>query len=76
MCQLLASSRGQFLDRTEYRLAEIIHPSAIQPPIESLTYFTASQREIEVILIVGHRVLDEVSERVCLRTVGGNVLES
>ena len=50
-------------DRTENGPVEFVQPSPIQSPVQGLTYFTAGPSKIEVILIVGHRILDDVSQK-------------
>ena len=59
----LSSSRGQLSDRPEYRLVELIQSSPIQSPVKSLTYFSAGQSKIDVIPVVGHRVLGGVNPK-------------
>ena len=59
----LSDSRGQLSDCPKYRSAEFFQSPPIHSPVESLTYFTASPPKVDVILIVGHRVLYNVSRK-------------
>ena len=53
-----SGSRSQIPNRVEDRLVEFIQLSPLQSPVEHLTYITASPSKFDVILIVGHGVLD------------------
>ena len=50
-------SRCQLSNCIEDRLFELIQSSSLQLPVEYLTNITAGTPKVEVILIVGHRVL-------------------
>ena len=57
-----SGSRSQGPNRTEDGLVQFIRPSPLQSLVERLAYFTASLPNFNVILIVGHRVLDHCEE--------------
>jgi hypothetical protein len=69
--------QGQISNRIEDGLVESIYPSSLQSLVEYLAYVTASPPKVDVILIVGHRVLERRESEVHLRrAVGRVVLES
>jgi hypothetical protein len=49
---------GQISNRVKDGLVEFFQSSPLQSPVERLTYTGAGLPKIDVILIVGHRVLD------------------
>ena len=52
-------SRSQTSDRIDEWLVEFIQSSPLQSPVECLTNISASPSKFEIVLIVGHRVLDK-----------------
>jgi hypothetical protein len=68
--------RSQLSDRIENGLIELVQLPPLQFPVEYLTYISTSLPEVDVILIVGHRVLDGRESEVHLRRAGGNARES
>jgi hypothetical protein len=71
-----SGSRSQLSDRIEDGLIELVQLSSLQFPVEYLECITASPPEVEVILVVGHRVLDRRESEVRLHRVIENVPES
>ena len=53
-----SGSRSQLSNRVEYGLVDLIQLSSPQLPVEYLAYIAASPPKVDVILIVGHRILD------------------
>ena len=49
---------GQFLDRLESGLTEIVQSSPFQTPVEGATHTSAKQSEVDAIPIICHGVLD------------------
>ena len=69
-----SGSHSQLSDSTEHGSVEFFQLSPVQSPVQGLTHFTAGPPKIDVVLIVGHRVLDGVSRKP--NRVGGDVPES
>ena len=63
-------SRGQISNRIEDGLGEFIQPSSLQSPVEGFTYTGARSPKLKVILVVGHRILDNVSQEFLLAEEG------
>ena len=59
----MAHVRSQLADRAKDRPAERIQPCSFQSPVESLTHFTASPSQVDIISIICHRVLGGVSHK-------------
>ena len=69
-------SRSKLSDRIEDGLVELIQISSLQFPVKHLTYVAASPAKIDVILIVGHGVLDRCESEAHFHRVEGIVPES
>ena len=67
---------SQIPNRIQDGPGESILLSPLQSPIEYLTYITAHPPKVDVILIVGHRVLHRCELEGCFRRVGRDVRES
>ena len=67
--------RSQTSNRLEDGLIELIQSSTFQSPIERLTYISTSTPKLDVILIVGYRILGRRESEVQLRRVGENIPE-
>ena len=68
-------SRSQTSDRFEDGLVELIQSSAFQSPVERLTYISTSPPKVDIILIVGYRILGRRESGVQRRRVDENVPE-
>ena len=66
--------RCKLIYRVAHRLAEIAQFLPPHSPLEGFAYISAGQTEVNVILIVGHRVLEICEPGVPTRTRGGNLL--
>jgi hypothetical protein len=71
-----SGSRSKISNRIENRLVEFIQSSPLQSSVEYLAYITASLSKLDVVPIVGHRVLDKRESGDRLGRVRGNVLGS
>ena len=62
--------RGKISDGIEDGLSELIHASPFQSPIECLAYASARPPELDVILVVGHRILEDRESEIRLHRMG------
>ena len=69
-------SLSELSNRTEDGLVELIQLPSLQLPVEYLTHVTANPAKVDVVLIVGHSVLEGCESEVRLHRVGGNTRES
>jgi hypothetical protein len=66
-----SDSRSQISDRIEGGLVEFVQLFPLQSPMEHFAHITAIPPKVDVILIVGHCVLDSGESAVHLRRAGG-----
>lgn len=67
------NSRRQLLDRPQHGLAEFTQSSPIQTSVKSFTYTSTRQPKVNVILFVGHGVLNKREPKAGHRRIGGSV---
>ena len=68
--------RGQISNCIQDGLVESIQLFPLQSLVEHLARVTTSPAKINVILFIGHRVLERRESEVCLRGAGEGALES
>jgi hypothetical protein len=73
-----SDSRSQISNRIEDGLVEVIQLSPLQPSVKRLTHIGASLAKVDVVLIIGHRILmwSESQARPRRVGVGKNIHES
>ena len=67
--------RSQGPNRTEDGVVQFIRSPPLQPLVERFAYFGASLTKLDVFLIVGHRVLENVSKRIVFGEMGESYLD-
>jgi hypothetical protein len=65
--------RCQLLNRTDQSLTEFTQSSPVQTSVEGFTHVRAREPKVDVILIIGHGVLDEHESAGVYHIVGVNV---
>ena len=71
-----SGSRSKVSNRVKDRLVEFIQSFPLQSPVEYLTYVPAIPSKVNVILVVGHSILEGRELAVRLRRVRVNLPES
>ena len=71
-----SGSQSQISYPIEDGLVEFVHSSPLQSPVEYLTHVTADPPKVDIVLVVGHRILESLESEACVLEAGGDVLES